>query len=117
MSELEQLERKTRLWHIEKAAREIEEFVQGRTLQDYDTDGMLRLAIERNFTIIGEAMARALESDPDLVDRITDAPGIIAFRNQIIHNYPRLRGETVWEIITTHLPLLLAEVRALLAEP
>jgi uncharacterized protein with HEPN domain len=117
MNELERLERKSRLWHIEKAASRIFEFAQGRNREEYEADQLLRAAIERQFITIGEAMARAEEVDPDLLDQITDVPGIIAFRNQLIHNYPRVEAKRVWDIVHDNLPLLLSEVRALLAEP
>jgi uncharacterized protein with HEPN domain len=115
MNELEQLERKTRLWHIEKAADKITTFIAGRTLEQFATDAMLRSAVERELIIIGEAMARAQQVDPELSKLISDVPGIIACRNQLVHNYPRIAAERIWEIISEHVPVLLGEIRTLLA--
>lgn len=117
MNELERLERQTRLWHIEKAANKILEFVRERTREHYEADAMLRDAVERNLITIGEALARASAADPGLIQLITDVPRIIACRNHLVHNYPRVDPERIWDIVTKHLPTLLAEVRALLAEP
>ena len=117
MNELEQLERKTRLWHIEKAAGKITTFIAGRTLEQFATDAMLRSAVERELITIGEAMTRAEQVDPELVNLISDVPGIIACRNQLVHNYPRITADRIWEIVTEHVPVLLGEVRALLSSP
>ena len=117
MNELEQLERKTRLWHIEKAAEKIATFIAGRTLEQFSTDAMLRSAVERELIIIGEAMVRAQQADPGLVNLISDVPGIIACRNQLVHNYPRITADRIWEIVTEHVPVLLHEVRTLLSAP
>ncbi|HUP60020.1 MAG TPA: HepT-like ribonuclease domain-containing protein [Thermoanaerobaculia bacterium] len=115
MNELARLERKTRLWHIEKAANNVISFIGGCTKEQFLADTMLRSAVERELIIIGEAMARAEEVDPELATMISDVPGIIACRNQLVHNYPRIAPDRIWEIITEHVPLLLTEVRALLS--
>jgi uncharacterized protein with HEPN domain len=117
MSQLELLERKTRLWHIEQSASAVVEYVAGRSWSDYQTDRKLRAAIEREMIIIGEAMRRALEIDRQLVNRITDVDQIVAFRNQLVHNYPNLDQTKIWKVIQDDLPLLLTEVRAVLAMP
>ena len=75
---------------------------------------MLRSAIERQLTIVGEAMVRLRTVDPEIASRIADVPRIIGFRNKLIHEYPDVDSATVWQIIQTDLPRLLAEVRALL---
>lgn len=117
MNQLEQLERKARLWHIQRAASSIVEFTTGRTSTDYEDDEILRLAIERQMITIGEALRRAMEVDPALVEQITRTDEIIAFRNQLVHNYPQIDNKKVWKIIETDLPVLLDEVRVLLATP
>jgi len=115
MNHLELLERKTRLWHIEQAANEIVTFTAGKTPADYETDIVLRYAVERQLITIGEALTRALHVDPELAQHISETPQIVSFRNQLVHNYPGIDAERVWDIITTDLPVLLRQVRALLA--
>jgi uncharacterized protein with HEPN domain len=115
MNHLQQLERKSRLWHIERAGREIQEIATGRTVDDYDRDRMLSAAIERLFIIIGEALHRALQVDPELATHISNVTRIVNLRHQLVHNYPNVDAERIWSIIEKDLPLLLREVRALLA--
>jgi uncharacterized protein with HEPN domain len=117
MNQLELLERKSRLWHIEQAANAILTYTAGKSRSDYDDDEMLRVACERQLIIIGEALRKALDIDKQLAGPITDANQIISFRNQLVHNYPDLDHGRIWRIIQTDLPVLLTEVRAVLATP
>lgn len=43
--------------------------------------------MERNFEIIGEAMRRLANEDPETAAEISDHRRIIAFRNILIHGY------------------------------
>ena len=115
MNQIELLERRARLWHIEQAAAEILEFISSKTISDFDSDRMLKAAVERDLIIIGEALSRAMAVDPTLIEQISDVRGIIGLRNQLIHNYPQIEAEQVWQILQTDLPKLLSEVRALLS--
>jgi uncharacterized protein with HEPN domain len=72
---------------VRDAASFIREAVQHKTIDDYRADRMLRQAIERNFEIIGEAIKRLAQHDPDCAARIGDYRQIIAFRNILIHGY------------------------------
>lgn len=110
------LEVKKLLEDMRRAAELINKFVAGKTLADYETDSMLRAAVERQFEIIGEALNRLIKTDPSIAARITGTPRIIAFRNILIHGYDLVDCEIVWDVIETHLPVLSKEVEALLAE-
>jgi uncharacterized protein with HEPN domain len=50
------------------------------------------------------------------VDGISEHSRIIAFRNQIIHGYARIDDEITWRIIQDKLPILLEELKGLLAK-
>ncbi len=117
MNQLELLERKTRLWHIEQAVSAILEYTAGKAASEYAADRITRDACERQLIIIGEALRKALDVDRQLLGRITAVNEIIAFRNRLVHNYPDLDPARIWRIIEADLPVLLAEVRALLATP
>ena len=117
MNQIEQLERKSRLWHIDHAASMILEFIEGRSFDDYESDSLIRSAVERQLITVGEALRRAVEVDPEIAVHITNSPQIIACRNFLVHNYPRIDSNEIWRIVTDDLPLLVTEVRALLASP
>ena len=112
-----QLESAKYLEDIRQAGRTVLEATAGRTLDDYLRDKLLRLAVERCFEIIGEAMHRLDERDHDTAARITDFERIIGFRNILIHGYSIVKHDLVWGIVENRLPTLLAEVEALLAAP
>jgi len=76
---------------------------------------MLRAAVEREFEIIGEALARLAKQDEGLASRIGEHRRIIAFRNILIHGYADVDDRLVWDIVETKLPALRREVAALLA--
>ena len=99
---------------IRDAAAFIREAVQGKTLDHYHADRILRQAIERNFEIIGEAMKRLAEHDPESARRIGEFRQIIAFRNVLIHGYDLVDHALVWSTIESQLPELLRDVSALL---
>jgi uncharacterized protein with HEPN domain len=97
------------------AAAAISGFINGRTLDDYKADLMLRSAVERQFEIFGEALARALRLDPGLQTRLPASRGAIDFRHVIAHEYDALAAATVWDIARNELPGLGADTVAEMA--
>jgi uncharacterized protein with HEPN domain len=97
------------------AATAIGDFITGRTLDDYEADLMVRSAVERQFEILGEALARALRLDPALQERLPASRGVIDFRNVIAHEYDVLAAATVWDIARNELSGLAADAAAELA--
>jgi uncharacterized protein with HEPN domain len=92
---------------IRDAAAFIEVVTHDIQPDDYFSNRMLRQSSERNFEIIGEAMRR-------LAQHVSGYVQIIAFRNTLIHGYDLIDPGVVWDIIQRDIPVLLAEVVALL---
>ena len=107
------LEARKLLHDIESAITLIEQFTSGRTYPDYEQDAMLRSAVERQFAIIGEGVARLARSEPDLIARISDYRQIIDFRNFLIHGYADVNDRLVWEAVEAGLPVLRRDIEAL----
>ena len=97
------------------AADAIGGFIADRTLDDYKADLMLRSAVERQFEILGEALARALRLDPELQESLPASRGAIDFRNVIAHEYDALAAATVWDVARNELPTLATDAAAELA--
>src|SRR5687768_14596325 len=76
------------LFDIQHAAIGITRFIEGKTVDDYKADLMLRSACERQFEIIGEAMSRLRSDDPGTVQRISEYQGIIGFQRPDSHLRP-----------------------------
>ena len=79
-------------------------------------DAMLQAASERQFEIIGEALAQLAREEVEVAERISEYQRIIAFRNILIHGYADIDARLVWDIIESRLPGLRDEVDRLLAE-
>ncbi len=77
---------------------------------------MLRLAVERAFAIIGEALAQLTRVDAVIAVQITECRSIVAFRNILVHAYAQVDDRIVWGIVQAKLPVLIREVAALMAE-
>lgn len=101
---------------IQDAVAFIRQVTRDKDLADYQADRLLRNAVERNFEIIGEAVKRLAQDDPETAARIGEYPQIIAFRNLLIHGYDLVDDAHVWKIINDELPTLEGDVRALLKE-
>ncbi|OGA65461.1 MAG: hypothetical protein A3G81_12595 [Betaproteobacteria bacterium RIFCSPLOWO2_12_FULL_65_14] len=67
-----QLESAKYLEDIRQASQTVVEATAGRTLTDYLGDKLLRLAVERCFEIIGEALRLLDERDHETASKITD---------------------------------------------
>jgi uncharacterized protein with HEPN domain len=104
------------LYDIVQAAANLQEFIQGRTLEDYAQSLLLRSAVERQFITIGEALHRALRMAPELERRISNAQRVIGFRNRLIHGYALTDDDIVRNALQVDLPVLRREVSAWLDE-
>ena len=98
-----------------EAAERITSFVHGRSLTDYESDVMLRSAVERQFEIIGEALRRLEDVSHDVASLISSRRRIIAFRNQLAHGYFAIQHDVVWAITQNDLLRLIDELRLALA--
>lgn len=95
------------------AITRIEEFVAGKSNQDWLSNRMLEDAVIRNFEIIGEASTRLsdefIKENPNFPIREA-----ISMRNLLIHEYDHVKLDKVWEAITCDLPPLKKRVEELL---
>ncbi len=81
-----------------------------------ELDLLTRLAVERCFENVGEALSRLERHDPVLAERISSVRRIIGFRNQIAHGYDTVDFGAVDTVLREHLPILRREVAELLEE-
>jgi uncharacterized protein with HEPN domain len=98
---------------IESVIQEIE-LVKSKTNNNFNlfqSDIILQRAVERDLQIIGEAVRRITEIDPNI--RISSAKNIIGLRNIISHAYDSIEPEMIWGIIQKNIPELYVEIRAL----
>ena len=111
-----QRSREAYLWDIADSCRAILEFVQERGPSDYEQNRMLRRAVERELSIVGEAVSQGTRRFPELEESIGPARQIVGFRNRIIHGYADVDPGIVWAIVHNEVPRLLEKSEALLEE-
>ncbi len=88
--------------------------VQGINLAAYQATRLVRSSVEREFIIIGEAVAALARVSPATFAAITRARRIVDFRNQLTHEYPTVDDALVWAIIETDVPVLRRECAELM---
>ena len=102
------------LYDILVSIQSINDFVgEVRMFEVYESDKKLRRAVEREITIIGEAVNRIKNADPTF--EISNARQIIDTRNRVAHAYDAVNNAMIWSIVINHLPNLKSEIEKLLS--
>lgn len=106
------------LFDVKLAIDEINSYfdTQEKDFFKYRQNIMLKRAVERDLEIIGEAINRIITRNSSFIEKISNAKAIIGLRNQVIHAYDNVSDETIWSILTNHLPKLKAEIENLINE-
>jgi uncharacterized protein with HEPN domain len=87
------LEARKYLYDIQEAASLADQFTAGTDFAEYQRNPMQRMAVERAFAIIGEALVHLARVDAALAARI------VAFRNILVHAYAQVDNRIVWGIV------------------
>ncbi len=100
---------------ILQSIKAIENYTQGVSQEQLDTNQLLQDAVVRRLEIIGEA---ANHLPKELTDRYPKIPWrrITGMRNMITHKYFGILVERVWEVIDRDLPTLKASIVRMMAE-
>lgn len=100
---------------ILKAIDLIEQFTANTTIfSEYIADLKTQSAVERQLSIIGEAVNKYAKNNQD--SPLKNAGKIIGFRNRLIHAYDTMDTSIIWAILKRHLTPLKNEVVQRLAE-
>jgi len=101
------------LYDILSSINSIDEFLNYElNFEFYQSNKLVRRAVEREFEIIGEAVNRILKLDTSI--DIDDARRIVSLRNWVIHSYDNVDNVIIWGIINKDLPLLRKQVEMLI---
>jgi uncharacterized protein with HEPN domain len=96
------------------AGESVARLTAGMSFDEYLHGEAVRLAVERQFITIGEALTQLDRADPAAVAQIEHAREIIGFRNVLVHGYSVIDDRVVWGAVQGDLPVLLHRVRQLL---
>jgi uncharacterized protein with HEPN domain len=94
------------LWDARRAADRIARITSGKSFEDYLAEEVLRWAVERQFIVIGEALAALRRLQVVGEGAIPDVARIVAFRNVLIHGYASVDDRLVWGVIERDLDVL-----------
>ncbi len=95
------------------AARKIQKFATGLTKEQFYESELHQSAIIREFQVIGEAARQVSETAQNAHPEIAWAM-IAGMRNRLIHEYFRVRLETVWNTIEQDISPLIAQLEPLI---
>ena len=101
---------------VEQAGADIEYFTAGMSREAYLDDIRTQAAVERKFEIIGEALNRLHQINPEISSHITSLREIVNFRNVLIHGYAKIMPSRVWDYVEYDLQVLRKQVHELLVE-
>ncbi len=102
----------TYVWDILDAARQIAVFVDDVSLEAYEQDRKLQLAVERLLEIIGEASRRLSPAFREEHDHLPWSR-MIGLRNVIAHEYGEVRNDLVWRVARHRIPELVRALEAI----
>jgi uncharacterized protein with HEPN domain len=83
--------------------------VRDLDLAAYQRTRLVRSSVEREFIIIGEAIAALARIAPGTFEAITRARRIVDFRNQLTHEYATVDDALVWAIVEIDVAVLRRE--------
>jgi len=87
------------------AIDDILEFAKNKTFDDFKFTKILKHAIFRNLTIIGE-VANLLTKDFRDTHNVVEWHKIIGMRHVLVHGYYEADDQIVWQTVTEDLPKL-----------
>lgn len=98
-----------------QSIREIQQFTNGISNDEYLETLWRRRVVERNFEILGEA-ARRVSDEFQAEHPEVDWRNTIGLRNIISHRYDKVNHQLLWDIIQTVLSNLLTTLEELLGK-
>jgi uncharacterized protein with HEPN domain len=104
------------LWDMHKAASEIVEFVKGANYEKFQSDKILRYAVERQILVIGEAAKNVSATFKNSSPQIPWT-AIVAQRNILAHEYGDILVERIWRVATVFVPELIQKLNPLIPKP
>ena len=106
---------KLRIRHILDTIAKIRVYTADMSLETFSANNLVVDAVLRNFMVIGEATGHipihVTTAYPQIPWRLMQD-----MRNVVVHDYPNVSLQVVWETIQNDLPLLLEPLRHLLEE-
>ena len=101
---------------ILRAIEDIKTFTEGMEYEQYQQNRLVRLAVERDYEIIGEALKRMEIRFADDFATVANGRKIIDFRNLLAHGYDEIADEIVWAITRSDINVLKSDIEQILGQ-
>ena len=92
-----------RLQHIVEAIKNIYEFLEGVTFDEYCNNKMMRFAVVKNLEIVGEASYMLSKEFKEQHTEI-NWKDVIRMRHILVHGYYQIEDKEVWNTIMNKVP-------------
>lgn len=97
-------------------ARFTREYMSDKSLEDLLNKRPIRSAVERELTVLGEALYQLNSKFPKTAQKIESWNKIIHFRHVLVHGYDSLNMHVIWDVIQDNLDPLITQLEAMLKE-
>jgi uncharacterized protein with HEPN domain len=92
---------------------EIQTYLNGKTVADFQSHSMLKFASIKQLEIIGEASRYITDQTKQKFHEV-EWEQIIGLRNILVHEYFGIDTDLVWQIINTDMPLFKDKISVIL---
>lgn len=101
--------------HMQQAAIEACDFVEGMAKEDFLVDRRTQQAVIMSLIIVGEAATKLMDRYPDFISTHHQIPwrNMRGMRNRIAHGYFDINLEVIWDTVQTALPQLRQQLAAM----
>jgi len=104
---------KSYLWDICEACKDIIQFTSNINFSEFNSNKMIRYAVERQILVVGEA-ANHLSDAFRMENSSIPWSKIIGMRNIIAHEYGEILVERIWLTAKNNIPNLLNSIEQLI---
>lgn len=106
------------LGHMQQAAMDACNFVEGLTKDDFLVDKRTQQAVIMSLIILGEAATKVMDSYAEFTQAHPEVPwrSMRGMRNRIAHGYFDINLQVVWDTVQTALPELLERLPSVLGD-
>ena len=105
----------SRLRHMVDSIRNVNQYMEGKTESDLDSNSMLFFAVVKNIEIVGEA-AYKLTHEFKEAHPTTPWRQIVAMRHILVHGYYQVTPSEIFNVYKQDLPVLLDQLTTYLEE-
>ena len=106
---------KGRLEHILTAIDNVDSFLEGKNLDDMQTNKMMFFAVVKNIEIIGEAANNLTKEIREKHSEVS-WKDVISMRHVLVHDYYNIDAKTAWQTAKDNLPELRGQISAILEQ-